>query len=64
MKLGTFKGGIHPNEGKDMSKDLPVKTVLPKGELVYPMSQHAGPILDGNNRVQGTSVSSCINKET
>ena len=42
MKLGTFKGGIHPFEGKDLSKDLPVKKLLPKGELVYPMSQHIG----------------------
>ncbi len=38
----TFKGGIHPYDGKDLSKDKPIKDVLPKGEMVYPMSQHIG----------------------
>lgn len=38
----TFLGGIHPYDGKDLSKDKPIKTVLPKGELVYPLSQHIG----------------------
>lgn len=38
----TFKGGIHPYDGKDLSKDKPIKDVLPKGDLVYPLSQHIG----------------------
>ena len=38
----TFVGGIHPFDGKDMSKDKPIKEVLPKGDLVYPLSQHIG----------------------
>lgn len=38
----TFMGGIHPYDGKDLSKDKPVVTVLPKGELVYPLQQHIG----------------------
>lgn len=38
----TFKGGIHPYDGKDLSKDKPIKDVLPKGEMVYPLSQHIG----------------------
>lgn len=42
MVMATFKGGIHPNDGKKMSKDMPVKLILPKGDLVYPMSQHIG----------------------
>ena len=42
MKLGTFKGGIHPNDGKEISKNTPIKEILPKGNLVYPMSQHIG----------------------
>ena len=42
MKLGTFKGGIHPKDGKEMSKNIPIKEILPKGNLVYPMSQHIG----------------------
>ncbi|MEI3238862.1 MAG: electron transport complex subunit RsxC [Lachnospiraceae bacterium] len=40
---GTFQGGIHPYDGKDLSKDLPTLTVMPKGDLVYPMAQqHLG----------------------
>ena len=38
----TFAGGIHPYDGKDLSKDKPIKDILPKGDLVYPMSQHIG----------------------
>ncbi len=38
----TFVGGIHPYDGKDLSKDKPIKDVLPKGDLVYPLSQHIG----------------------
>jgi electron transport complex protein RnfC len=43
MGLATFKGGIHPFEGKELSMDKPVKDLMePKGELVYPVSQHIG----------------------
>lgn len=42
MGLLTFKGGVHPYEGKDLSKDTPTHELLPKGELVYPVSQHIG----------------------
>ncbi len=42
MKLATFKGGVHPYDGKELSKTLPIQAVLPKGDLVYPMSQHIG----------------------
>ena len=42
MSFATFRGGVHPFDGKEMSKDKPVLKVLPKGELVYPMSQHIG----------------------
>lgn len=42
MGLLTFKGGIHPSDGKDMSKNESIRTILPKGELVYPLSQHIG----------------------
>ncbi|MCR4891465.1 MAG: electron transport complex subunit RsxC [Lachnospiraceae bacterium] len=42
MSQYTFSGGIHPYDGKDLSKDKPIKDVLPKGDLVYPLSQHIG----------------------
>ena len=38
----TFVGGVHPYEGKELSKDKPIREVLPKGDLVYPLSQHIG----------------------
>lgn len=38
----TFRGGIHPYEGKGLSKDHPIEKYLPKGDLVYPLSQHIG----------------------
>lgn len=42
MEKATFQGGTHPYDGKELSKSLPIKAVLPKGDLVYPMSQHIG----------------------
>lgn len=51
----TFVGGIHPYDGKDISKDKPIKAVLPKGDLVYPLSQHIGapakPIVEKGDHV-------------
>lgn len=38
----TFVGGIHPYDGKDLSKDKPIQDVLPGDVLVYPLSQHIG----------------------
>jgi electron transport complex protein RnfC len=42
MGILTFKGGVHPFEGKELSKDKPVTEYLPKGDMVYPLSQHIG----------------------
>ncbi len=42
MGLGTFRGGIHPFEGKEMSEEKPIQILNPKGELVFPMAQHIG----------------------
>ncbi len=72
MRKPTFKGGIHPYEGKDISKDKPTITLNPGRELVYPMSQHIGapakPVVEVGDRVlvgqkiaeAGGFVSSCI----
>ncbi|MCM1187842.1 MAG: electron transport complex subunit RsxC [bacterium] len=38
----TFVGGIHPYDGKELSGNKPIRDILPKGELVYPLSQHIG----------------------
>ncbi|MGI6007807.1 MAG: electron transport complex subunit RsxC [Ruminococcus sp.] len=42
MGILTFKGGIHPYDGKELSKDKPIQPLNPKGDLVYPLSQHIG----------------------
>lgn len=55
MGLLTFKGGIHPYEGKELSKDQPIETYVPKGEMVFPLSQHIGapakPLVKKGDRV-------------
>ena len=55
MSLLTFKGGIHPYEGKELTMDKSIETYLPKGELVYPLSQHIGapakPVVKKGDRV-------------
>jgi electron transport complex protein RnfC len=38
----TFPGGIHTYDGKELTKDKPTTVLLPKGDLVYPLSQHIG----------------------
>lgn len=42
MGLATFKGGVHPYEGKELSENKPTQVLIPKGDMVYPMSQHIG----------------------
>lgn len=55
MGLLTFKGGIHPYDGKELSKNCPIEKYLPKGEMVYPLSQHIGapavPVVEKGERV-------------
>lgn len=51
----TFKGGIHPYEGKELTEDKEVIEYLPKGDMVYPLSQHIGapakPVVKKGDRV-------------
>ena len=55
MALLTFKGGIHPDDGKSLAKDKAIVDVKPKGDLVYPVSQHIGapavPLVTKGDRV-------------
>lgn len=55
MKTRTFKGGVHPYDGKELSKEAPITRLSPKGELVYLMSQHIGapakPVVKAGDRV-------------
>lgn len=51
----TFIGGIHPYDGKDLSKDRAIQNVQPGKELAYPLSQHIGapakPVVAKGDRV-------------
>ena len=55
MGLATFKGGIHPYEGKELSENKPVQELTSKGEMVFPMAQHIGapakPLVAKGDRV-------------
>ena len=42
MTRRTFRGGIHPADRKEYSRDIPFRTYLPKGNLVFPTGQHIG----------------------
>ncbi len=42
MKLKTFKRGIHPPDGKELSAHYPIRGIVAKGEVVYPLAQHIG----------------------
>ena len=55
MSHSTFKGGIHPHKRKRFTREKPIREYYPKGELVYPVSQHIGgpavPIVKVGERV-------------
>ena len=42
MAKFTFKGGIHPYDGKDLSRDKAIIDAVPGEIMVYPLSQHIG----------------------
>ncbi|MGI6021027.1 MAG: electron transport complex subunit RsxC [Lachnospiraceae bacterium] len=46
MKLLTFKGGVHPFEGKELSMNKAIEEILPGDEMVYFLSQHIGKPAD------------------
>lgn len=53
--LRSFKGGIHPKEYKELSKDSPIQRVSPPERIVLPLSQHVGvpasPIVSPKDKV-------------
>ncbi len=56
MGLLTFKGGLHPYEGKEMSMDKEIKEYFSRADMVYPLSQHIGaparPIVKKGDQVK------------
>jgi len=57
MATLTFKGGIHPYDGKDLSKNKPIAEADTTDIMIYPLSQHIGapakPIVSVGERVLG-----------
>lgn len=55
MSILTFKGGVHPYDGKELSKDMAVRKINPGKEVVIPVAQHIGapavPVIDIGDRV-------------
>ena len=61
MSKLTFKGGVHPYDGKKLTCDKSVITLLPGEELVFPLSQHIGapakPVVKkGDYVLEGTLI--------
>lgn len=42
MALATFKGGTHPPEKKELSKDSPIEVPPEPDKVIIPLSQHTG----------------------
>lgn len=38
----TFRGGVHPNGHKDLSREAALRVFDAKGEMVFPLAQHIG----------------------
>ena len=55
MGVSTFKGGVHPYDGKDLAKNQAIVELKPQGLLVFPLSQHIGapakPIVQAGDHV-------------
>ena len=51
----TFRGGIQTDDGKALSRNKPIAVLFPKGEAVYPLSQHIGlaakPVVEVGDKV-------------
>ncbi len=51
----SFRGGIHPDDGKKLTQNEAVRAYVTQGEAVYPLSQHIGapakPVVKKGDRV-------------
>ncbi len=56
-KIWSIPGGIHPEENKSQSLQLPIGDIALPEELIYPLNQHIGvpatPIVEVGQRVLG-----------
>lgn len=61
MKLKTFKKGVHPYEGKELSKDCVIKSIEAEDIMVYPLIQSIGKpakavVLKGDRVLKGQII--------
>ncbi len=42
MASATFRGGVHPKDGKSLSSEKEIRPIRPGGEYVFLVSQHIG----------------------
>ena len=42
VNLNTFKGGIHPYEGKELTNEEMITPIEASPEVLIPLSQHIG----------------------
>jgi len=51
MRIFTFKGGIQPNSRKYLSKEKPITSISSEKEMIYPIADHALPLVVGGEYV-------------
>ncbi|MBR3538670.1 MAG: electron transport complex subunit RsxC [Eubacterium sp.] len=55
MARFSFRGGVHPDDGKRLTQDKEISAYMTLGEAVYPLSQHIGaparPVVKKGDRV-------------
>ncbi len=60
MERKTFFGGVHPYEGKELSRNMAFRECPAGDELVFPLNQHIGkparPIVKKNDKVLAGQV--------
>ena len=64
MKNLTFWGGIHPKAHKELTNKIAISDYTPKGELVFPLTQHLGApnkatVKKGDLVYVGTTLAEC-----
>lgn len=42
MRKRTFRGGVHPQDGKELSASMPIRKVSAEGIAVFPLTKHIG----------------------
>ena len=56
----TFRGGVHPEEMKELSCEKPLIPYAPVGDLVFLTSQHIGkpavPVVKKGDKVSSTTL--------